>query len=100
MTLVLRKRLASSTFAIAAALTSMADRLRAKSLTRHPDAALEDHLEEDYEALDETVDEWEDDLVTEDLSDATRAVIEQEIADLRGFARLASSIQHNVKGKS
>ncbi len=100
MTLVLRKLLASSTFAIAGALTSMADRLRAKLLKRQSDAALEDHLEEDYEALDETADEWEDDPVTEDLSDATRAAIEQEIADLEGFARLASSIEHNAKGKA
>jgi len=100
MTLVLSKLLASSTFAIAGALTSMADRLRAKLLKRQPDAALEDHLEEDYEALDETADEWENDPVTEDLSDATRAAIEQEIADLEGFARLASSIEHNAKGKA
>ena len=85
MTLVLRKLLASSTFAIAGALTSMADRLRAKLLKRHPDASLEEHLGEDYEALDETADEWEDDPVAEDLSDAARAAIEQEIADLEGF---------------
>jgi SNF2 family DNA or RNA helicase len=100
MTLVLRKLLASSTFAIAGALTSMADRLGAKLLKRHPEASLEEHLDEDYEALNETADEWEDDPVTEDLSDATRAAIEQEIADLEGFARLASSIEHNAKGKA
>jgi superfamily II DNA or RNA helicase len=100
MTLVLRKLLASSTFAIAGALTSMAKRLRAKLVTRQPDTSLEDHLEEDYEALDETADEWEDDLYPEELTEAARAAIEQEIADLEGFASLASSIDHNAKGKA
>lgn len=100
MTLVLRKLLASSTFAIAGALTSMANRLRAKLVKAQPDASLEDHLEEDYEALDETAEEWDDDPVLEELSDATRTAIEQEVADLEAFARLASSIDHNAKGKA
>jgi ERCC4-related helicase len=100
MTLVLRKLLASSTFAIAGALTSMANRLRAKLVTQQPDTSLEEHLEEDYEALDETADEWEDDLFPEELTEAARAAIEQEIADLEGFASLASSIDHNAKGKA
>ena len=98
MTLVLRKLLASSTFAIAGALTSMANRLRSR-LIEQPDASLQDHLEEDYEALDETADEWEE-LFEEELSEATRAAIEQEVADLEDFARLASSIHHNAKGKA
>jgi adenine-specific DNA-methyltransferase len=100
MTLVLRKLLASSTFAIAGALTSMANRLRAKLVTQQPNTSLEEHLEEDYEALDETADEWEDDLFPEELSEAARVAIEQEIADLDGFASLASSIDHNAKGKA
>jgi hypothetical protein len=100
MTLVLRKLLASSTFAIAGALSSMANRLRAKLVTRQPDTSLEEHLEEDYEALDETAEEWEDDLFPEELSEAARVAIEQEIADLESFASLASSIDHNAKGKA
>ena len=100
MTLVLRKLLASSTFAIAGALTSMANRLRAKLVAQQPDASLEEHLEEDYEALDETADEWEDGLFPEELTEVARAAIEQEIADLEGFASLASSIDHNAKGKA
>jgi adenine-specific DNA-methyltransferase len=100
MTLVLRKLLASSTFAIAGALTSMANRLRSKLVKKEPDITLEDHLEEDYEALDETADEWDDQLFPEEISEATRAAIEQEIADLEGFAELAASIQHNGKGRA
>jgi adenine-specific DNA-methyltransferase len=100
MTLVLRKLLASSTFAIAGALTSIANRLRAKMVKKEPVISLEEDLEEDYEALDETADEWEAELFPDELSEATRAAIEQEIADLEGFAELASSIQHNAKGRA
>jgi ERCC4-related helicase len=100
MTLVLRKLLASSTFAIAGALTSMANRLKAKLVKKEPEIPLEDHIEEDYEALDETAEEWDEQLFPEETSEATRAAIEQEIADLEGFAALASSIQHNAKGRA
>jgi ERCC4-related helicase len=100
MTLVLRKLLASSTFAIAGALTSMANRLKTKLVKKEPEVPLEEHLEEDYEALDETADEWDEQLFPEEISEATRTAIEQEIADLEGFAALASSIQHNAKGRA
>ena len=65
MVLVMRKLLASSTFAIAGALDSLARKL-ARQL-RDDDAAraeaegrLEQELAEDCEELDETADEWED----------------------------------------
>lgn len=100
MTLVLRKLLASSTFAIAGALTSISRRLQTK-LQRH-DAILtpEVDLAEDYEALDETSDEWTEDEQLEPLSVSDRKAIEAEIADLNEFARLATSIDHNAKGKA
>jgi ERCC4-related helicase len=100
MTLVLRKLLASSTFAIAGALTSMANRLKAKLKKQEPTEPLEEELDEDYEALDETAEEWADDEPGEPLTDADREAIAQEIADLDGFAQLASSIDHNAKGKA
>lgn len=100
MTLVLRKLLASSTFAIAGALTSMSNRL--KGARRKQDAAesLEDKLEEDYEALDETTEEWTEDEPAEAMSEADRSAIEAEIRDLDSFAKLATSINHNAKGKA
>ncbi|MCA1604746.1 MAG: DEAD/DEAH box helicase, partial [Acidobacteria bacterium] len=52
-----------------------------------------------YEALDETAEEWTDDDV-EVLSEVDRKAIEQEIADLDAFAQLATSIDHNAKGKA
>ncbi len=101
MTLVLRKLLASSTFAIAGALTTLAMRLKAKLARQAPRESLEEELDRDYEALDETAEEWEDDAPAEPrLSDADRAALEREIADLDGFAQLATSIDHNAKGNA
>lgn len=100
MTLVLRKLLASSTFAIAGALESISNRLRAKLQQQEPAEPLEAELDQDYEALDETADEWDDDQHAETLSDADRAALEAEIADLDAFAKLASSIKENAKGKA
>ena len=100
MTLVLRKLLASSSFAIAGALTSISNRLKAKLRKQEPAESLEEELDQDYEALDETAEEWEDDEPAAPLSEADRAAIEAEIADLDGFARLATSIEHNAKGKA
>lgn len=100
MTLVLRKLLASSTFAIAGALESISNRLKAKLQKKEPAESLEDELDQDYEALDETAEEWGEDGPAEPLSDADRAAIESEVADLDGFARLAVSISHNAKGKA
>lgn len=99
MTLVLRKLLASSSFAIAGALTSIANRLKARLKSEQPAKSLEDELDEDYEALDETAEEWDDDPV-EPLSAEDAKAIAAEIADLEEFARIAGSIDHNAKGKA
>jgi len=98
MTLVLRKLLASSTFAIAGALASISSRLKAKLQKTEPKESLEEEFEQDYEALDETAEEWDDDEPQAPLSEADRAAIEAEIADLENFARLATTINHNAKG--
>jgi ERCC4-related helicase len=98
MTLVLRKLLASSTFAIAGALTTLSNRLKAKLAKQRPAQLLEEELDQDYEALDETAEEWDEDEPAEQLSDADRTALEREIADLDAFTRLALSIDHNAKG--
>jgi adenine-specific DNA-methyltransferase len=101
MTLVLRKLLASSSFAIAGALETISRRLQAR-LRQQPSArSLEDELDEDYEALDETAEDWsEDPAAVESLSAEDRAAIEREISDLEAFRRLAVSITHNAKGQA
>ncbi len=100
MTLVLRKLLASSTFAIAGALTSISNRLKAKLRKNEPVESLEKVLDQDYDALGETAEEWPSDETSEGISAATREALENEIAELDSFARLATSIHHNAKGKA
>jgi adenine-specific DNA-methyltransferase len=99
MTLVLRKLLASSSFAIAGALTSISNRLKAQLKADEPHLTLEEELDEDYESLDETAEEWGDDP-PEPLTAADRAAISAEITDLDEFTRLALSLDHNAKGKA
>lgn len=100
MTLVLRKLLASSTFAIASALDSITRRLKAKLAKQETNTPLEEELDADYEALAETAEEWGDDDVTAPLSNADRAALAREIADLESFSALATSITSNAKGKA
>ena len=96
-TLVLRKLLASSTFAIAGALQTMARRLRGGL----QDDATEAALGADYEALDVTVEEWgADPDPAEPLSPAQRTAITDEAAELEAFADLAVSITRNTKGEA
>lgn len=100
MTLVLRKLLASSTFAIAGALTTLTNRLKDRLKSEEPTLSLEDELDQDYEALDETAEEWDEDEPDEPLSAIDKAAIKEEIADLEEFTRIALSIDHNAKGKA
>jgi ERCC4-related helicase len=101
ISLVLWKLLASSTHAIAGALETMAKRLQGV-LDQAPDLPdLAETLDEDYESLDETADEWsarDGDLQTSAASD--RDALAQEIAELRHFKTLATSIRDNAKGKA
>jgi adenine-specific DNA-methyltransferase len=99
MTLVLLKLLASSTFAIAGALDVLSLRLQAR-LKKQQTQALEEQLETDYEALDETAEEWSEDETDTALSEEDRNAIEKEIADLEKFRELAVSIEHNAKGSA
>ena len=97
MTLVLRKLLASSSFAIAGALDSLITRLQAKlGKSKGPDFG--DQIESDYEAFSETAEEWTEDGSAEALDAEDRAAIEKEIAELIKFRDLAISIRHNAKG--
>ena len=102
MTLIMRKLLASSTFAIAGALDTLARKLERQ--LRH-DAnlreKLEDEIADDYEQFQEVADEWEeDDAEPELLTEGDIANINREIADLRAFRDLAVSISENAKGQA
>lgn len=102
MTLIMRKLLASSTFAIAGALDSLARKLeRQLRDDKNLRETLEEEIAEDYEQFDEIADEWDDEqdepelLTPEDI-----AAIEREIHDLQSFRDLAVSIAENAKGQA
>jgi hypothetical protein len=99
ISLVLWKLLASSTHAIAGALETMAKRLEGE-LEASPDVPdLAEVLDDDYESLDETADEWDGSAATTDASPAAqRDAVAQEIAELRHFKALATNIRENAKG--
>ncbi len=88
MTLVLRKLLASSTFAIAGAQETISHRLKAKLQQQTEGPSLEEELTSDYEALDTTAEEWPEEE-TDPLSPADLAALQNEIVDLDTFAALA-----------
>ncbi|PTQ59141.1 adenine-specific DNA-methyltransferase [Sphingomonas sp. PP-CE-3G-477] len=95
-TLVLRKLLASSTFAITGALEAMARRLRASLTAGVADA---ERLADDYEALEATAEEWGDEDA-EPVSQADRKAVAEEAAELESYAALAASIEQNAKGEA
>jgi len=106
--LVMRKLLASSTFAIAGALDSLARKLQ--TVLQHDDRAraksepqAEDVFDGDYETLAEEQDEWDDPEAEPEelppvLSEVQRGAIATEIAELGAFRDLAVSITENAKG--
>lgn len=104
MTLVMRKLLASSTFAIAGALDSLSRKLSSKLKTDDRlKAALQarDELADDFELLEEFEDEWPEELDDEEpLSEEDIETIQSEISDLEAFRDLAVSITENAKGQS
>lgn len=98
MTLVLRKLLASSTFAIAGALDSLANKLQRQLKDNDQLVNRLEGLEADFETLEEYEDELEIEEEQQPLSADDIAAIEEEIADLAAFRELAVSISENAKG--
>ncbi len=96
ISLVLWKLLASSTHAIAGALETMANRLQ-RVLEDGDNPDLVAALDDDYEALDETADEWESDDEINDKPNV-RESIRQEMLELRLFKEKADEIRDNSKG--
>jgi ERCC4-related helicase len=111
MTLILRKLLASSSFAIASTLDKLVQKLgllikdtKAKVKPQDADVA---SLLQDFEALPEMADEWidseedegdEDEKEQKALTEKDIVLMEQEKADLEKFRDLAKAIYTNSKG--
>lgn len=103
MTLILRKLLASSTFAISGTLSALSSRLEQLTATHSPNAVTPQEVLPDYEAVDETEEEWsEDSPAPEEKRKFTPdelLALSGEIRDLRNFEFLARSIIKNSKGQ-
>ncbi|MDH2245932.1 SNF2-related protein [Pseudomonas sp. GD03855] len=101
ISLVLWKLLASSSRAIGGALETMANRLQ-KLLDNAPEIPeLVEELDEDFEVLDETAEEWgEEDSNDAPESRTEREALSNEIAELRHFKELASNIRDDSKGQA
>jgi len=105
ITLILRKLLASSTFAIASALEGMAQRLDAAAKASEVTDAPPGEVAENFEEYDELADEWEEDgegngpAPDEKLTPEQLEELRREAVELRQFHTLARSILKNSKGE-
>ncbi len=99
MTLILRKLLASSSFAIAGTLNSLIKKLN-QLIKNNTVLNVLEEISEDYELLEEQSEEWDEEETTEDkkLTETDFESIRQEIIELEKFRDLAESIKHNAKG--
>jgi ERCC4-related helicase len=102
MTLILRKLLASSTYAISGTLDALASRLETAAKDSTPTKTAGEAVS-DFEAIDEVEEEWdEDDEAKKDEPVYTaedRERMRAEIKSLREFKDLATSIVKNSKGE-
>ena len=109
MTLILRKLLASSTYAISDTLLGLANKLDAVEKAQAAlDAPPPEELGENFESLPEIEEEWLEDEPDEDAGNASNAQqlspeqreeLRAEREKLRQFHELAKSIQRNSKGE-
>jgi ERCC4-related helicase len=108
MTLILRKLLASSSFAIAETFKGLCIKLET-ILKRHENIEDTEGVEswqQDFEITDDVKEEWNDDpdfdedIEKEDKIFSTKELqeIQEELEEVRAFHVLASSIQQNSKG--
>lgn len=106
MTMVLRKLLASSSFAIAHTLAGLC--LSLEEMIKHGEGAVDvtTTVAEDVDDLPDLIDEWEEDEEGDGvpkeklvLSAAEVAEAKLELAKVKEYAELAASVSRNSKGK-
>ena len=101
MTLILRKLLASSSFAIYGTLNSLVNKLE-NLLLKHDVSDLLLEIDDDFETADELDEEWqEEELLKEEiiLSEKDIDNIKQELEDLKEYRTLAQQIVKNSKAE-
>ena len=96
MTLILRKLLASSSYAIAGTLKSLIDRLNNLLEDKETDIDIND-----YEHLDEIQDEWDEDSLQENIEKLKQKdEITEELKIISEYYKMASNININTKGEN
>lgn len=103
ISLVLWKLLASSSHAIAGAMETMANRLQGILQKQSAVPDLAEELDQDFEGLDETQEEWEQALSPSPSPGDGRGeqeAIRLEVEELRRFKDMATRIRDNAKGKA
>lgn len=102
MTLILRRLLASSTFAISSTLEGLGKKLE-NIISQNASVDTEEIIAENFETFDELKDEWSEDDEEEKEEDSYTADdienIKTEIKALKEFETLAKSIHRNSKGE-
>jgi superfamily II DNA/RNA helicase len=107
MTLILRKLLASSTYAISGTLEALSSKLKGVLHDQDNNSKVEESITSDFELFTEIKDEWID--TEEEESDQVekekkvfnveeKQEIQDEMTRLSGFGKLAKSIVQNSKG--
>jgi ERCC4-related helicase len=103
MTLILRKLLASSTYAISATLGALSSKLETIAADHAPAEIKPEEVAPDYEAIAETEEEWADEETPPgEKKRYTPEELQQmaaEVQDLKRFQSLAKSIIKNSKGE-
>lgn len=98
MTLILRKLLASSSFAIAGTLSSLIKKLK-HLINNNEILNVAEDISNDYEAFEEQSEEWdEEETIEAKFTSTDFDSIRKEIVELEKYQRLAESIKHNTKG--
>ena len=104
MTLILRKLLASSTYAISGTLEALASRLETAAAGNTPAVETPEEVAADFEAIDEVEEEWTEDETPEKAEPVytteDKERMRAEIKSLREFKELATSIVKNSKGEA
>jgi SNF2 family DNA or RNA helicase len=108
MTLILRKLLGSSTYAISGTLQGLSEKLSAAAVAAKKVEEPPQELTKDFEVLDELEDEWEESEDEEEDDSKGKSTVtytaeqieemHEEVATLKEFSDLAKSISHNSKG--
>jgi ERCC4-related helicase len=103
MTLILRKLLASSTYAISGTLEALSSRLENLVVSQECAASMEETISSEFEGYEEIREEWSegnDETETEkQLTPEELINIKEELQSLQEFHKLAQNIIQNSKGQ-